>query len=212
MDSETGQWEEIFKQGQYVYGEPRLQVVRFADMLIQRGLKSVLDLGCGTGRHVAYLAERGIQANGFDNAPTGLKQTKELLETKHVQATLALGDMRSPLPYKTGAFDAVLSTQVIHHARLATVIATANEIQRVVRKGGYILISVPRLKGILEDATGYNEIEPNTFVPLDGPEAGLPHHLFSPDGLRGIFPQFETIDLQIFDDRIIALTAIKKQD
>jgi hypothetical protein len=104
----------------------------------------------------------------------------------------------------------VLSTQVIHHALLATVIATAQEIQRVVCSGGVILISVPARKAIEEDAPAHNEIEPNTFVPTNGSEKGLPHHLFTPDEFRTIFPRFEVLDLQVIDDRIIALTALKR--
>jgi hypothetical protein len=53
------------------------------------------------------------------------------------------------------------------------------------------------------------EIEPHTFVPTGGSEAGLPHHLFTPDEFRAIFPQFEVLDLRVVDDRIIALTAAK---
>ncbi len=117
--------------------------------------------------------------------------------------------MRQPLPCGNDSFEAVLSTQVIHHALHATVTATAQEIQRVVCRGGIILISVPARREIAMDGEASIEIEPNTFVPTGGSEKGLPHHLFTPDELRAIFPQFEVLDLQVIDNRIIALTATK---
>ena len=59
------------------------------------------------------------------------------------------------------------------------------------------------------DGNVSQEIEPNTFVPTSGSEKGLPHHLFTPDEFRSIFPKFEVLDLQVVEDRIIALTATK---
>lgn len=209
MDADTGQWERIFQGGGYQYQEPRPQVVRFTEMLKARGLTSVLDLGCGRGRHLAYMAGQGLRASGLDNAPTALKLTKQRLDEERLAADLVLADMRQHLPLRDDSFDAVLSTQVIHHALLGTVIQTAGEIERIVRRGGMILISVPARKAIEEDAPRHIEIEPNTFVPTSGEEQGLPHHLFTPDEFRGIFPRFEALDLQVFDERVIALTAQK---
>jgi SAM-dependent methyltransferase len=206
---ESTQWEKIFQRDGYQYPEPRPPVVHFAEMLKGNGLNSVLDLGCGRGRHVLHMARQGLRVSGMDNAPTALKLTKQLLEREQLGVDLILADMRLPLPFRDNSFDAVLSTQVIHHALLATVIQTAQEIQRVVRKNGRILISVPARKAIEEDAPQHNEIEPGTFIPTSGDEEGLPHHLFTPEEFRGIFPGFEVIELRVIDDRILVLNAQK---
>jgi hypothetical protein len=73
-----------------------------------------------------------------------------------------------------------------------------------------ILISVPMRKAIEEDSPEHEEIEPNTFIPTSGTEKGLPHHLFTPEEFREIFPHFLVLDLQTFDNRVIVLRAIKK--
>jgi hypothetical protein len=99
---------------------------------------------------------------------------------------------------------------VIHHARLATVLDTTKEIERVVCPEGMIAISVPTRKAVAEDAIDSEEIEPNTFVPLSGSEKGLPHHLFTPEEFWEIFPHFDILDLQLIEDRHIALIARKK--
>lgn len=210
MDSEPTQWEKIFQREGRVFPEPRPQVTRFAESLLIRGLTSVLDLGCGTGRHVIHMARMGLRASGMDNAPTALNLTREWLATERLDAGLILADMRQPLPFASGSFDALLSTQVIHHALLATVLATAREIERIIRKGGMILVSVPMRQAIAEDAPEHEEIEPNTFVPASGTEKGLPHHLFTPEEFREAFPHFQVTDLQVFDNRVMALQAIRK--
>ena len=210
MPAEPSQWEQIFRSAGHVLPEPAARVIQFAEKLRARGARSILDLGCGSGRHVVHMSKIGLRVTGLDNAPTALKLTREWLQQEQLESNLILADMRQPLPFGNDSFDAVLSTQVIHHALLATVIATAQEIQRVVCSGGVVLISVPARKAIEEDAPAHNEIEQNTFVPTSGGEKGLPHHLFTPDEFRLLFPQFEVLDLQVIDNRIIALTASKR--
>ena len=170
---------------------------------------SVLDLGCGTGRHVVYMAQKGLHVTGLDNAPTALKLTREWLQEEGNVAGLVLSDMRTSLPFRDQVFDAVLSTQVIHHARLNTVIGTAIEMDRVTCIGGHILVSVPTYAAILKDSPELIEIEPNTFVPASGTERGLPHHIFSPDELRNIFPRFQVMELMELGGMVTALTAVK---
>ena len=209
MASQPSQWEQIFRSARHVLPEAAPRVIQFVDQVKELGVRSILDLGCGSGRHVVHMAQKGLQVTGMDNAPTGIKLTSEWLMQEQLEAGLILADMRQPFPFANESFDAVLSTQVIHHALHATVIATAQEIQRVVGRGGLILISVPARREIAMDGEASIEIEPNTFVPAGGSEKGLPHHLFTADEFRTIFPKFQVLDLQVIDGRIIALTASK---
>ena len=52
---------------------------------------SALDLGCGTGTNVRYLAEHGWQATGIDFAPNAIAKAKQKL--KGLAATLLVGDV-----------------------------------------------------------------------------------------------------------------------
>jgi SAM-dependent methyltransferase len=72
-----------------------------------------LDLGCGTGTNVRYLAERGWQATGIDFAPSAIAQAKRKLG--NLPATLLVGDVtqleKLPLP---GPFDLALDMGCFH--------------------------------------------------------------------------------------------------
>lgn len=204
------QWEMIYQTDPHLCPEPRPRVVRFAEQLLDQQVLSVLDLGCGVGRHLVHMARIGLHLTGTDNAPSGLRLTRQWLDAERLSANLVLSDMRCPLPFASGTFDALVSTQVIHHALLAEVIGTAREIERVVCPGGAILISVPARRAIQEDDPAPEEIEPNTFVPTSGEEKGLPHHLFTPETFLEIFPNFRVTDLQVLDERVIILQAVKR--
>jgi SAM-dependent methyltransferase len=96
-----------------------------------RGCSRLLDLGCGSGRHVVHLAKEGFKVHGTDISPTGLRMTRDWLVEEGLVAGVVLADMRRPLPFCDGAFEGLLSTQVIHHAPIAAVRGTIREIWRV---------------------------------------------------------------------------------
>jgi len=96
--------------------------------------------------------------------------------------------MLNPLPFRDSAFDGLMSTQVIHHALLAQVQATIHEIWRILAPGGLAIVSVA---GRIHDDTDYKKIEPGTFLPQTGSEAGLPHHIFNEQTLRQAFAKFQ---------------------
>ena len=95
--------------------------------------------------------------------------------------------MRDPLPFRDGAFDGLMSTQVIHHALLAQVLTTIHEIWRILTPGGLAIVSVA---GRIHDDTDYQEVEPGTYLPTTGSEAGLPHHIFNEQTLAQAFSKF----------------------
>lgn len=62
---------------------------------------SVLDLGCGTGRDLGYLARKGYRCHGIDQSPAMVRYAQQ----KYEGVTAAVGDLRD---FQVGArFDAI---------------------------------------------------------------------------------------------------------
>jgi cyclopropane fatty-acyl-phospholipid synthase-like methyltransferase len=163
-------------------------------MLQGRGASTVLDLGSGTGRHVVYLARHGFSVFGLDSSPEGLKATRRWLNDEGLTAELRLQSMTEKFPYEDGFFDAVVSVQVIHHADIATIRGIVEEVSRVLKRGGFLFVTVPKLRNQGET---FEQLEPNTYIPLDGPEKGLPHHYFTPAELREVFGAYDVVDIHL---------------
>ena len=187
-------WNRIFKKDGRVFEQPHEEVVRFADRLKAAGAHTVFDLGCGSGRHSVYLAGQGFEVYGLDSSDHGLEIATDWLANEHLQADLRLGDMHDPLPYPDECFDAAISIQAIHHGLLSEVLASIAELKRVIRPGGLVLVTAP-----VNRRAGRQDkiLEPNTFLPLDGREAGLLHHIFSAEELVEAFWPFDTVDLHV---------------
>jgi SAM-dependent methyltransferase len=206
MQHDSTIWSTIFAREGIVFTHPHDDMPYFVDLLTQRDAHTLLDLGCGTGRHILYLGEGGFDVYGIDSAVTGLASTQQRLEEAGLTAHLVQQDIFDVLPFEDAFFDAILSVQVIHHARLAQISALVNEMARILKPGGLLFVTVPQLQN---QGTQFQQIEPGTSVPLDGREAGLPHHYFTPEELRELFKPFLIMDLHLDRDHHYCLTAVK---
>ncbi len=173
--------------------EPHPDVVTLTEELKKAGLQRVLDLGCGTGRHVVYLKQHGFDVIGFDNAPHGLQLTADWLADEKLTAPLVLADVHAPLPFPDGAFDAIVCIKVIHHGLRERVLGAVGEIRRILRPGGMLLLSVPgRRKRLVHS----EQIEPHTYVAHEGKEKGIPHYIFTRKVLLNEFKGYEILDIK----------------
>jgi cyclopropane fatty-acyl-phospholipid synthase-like methyltransferase len=84
------------------------QLIEFLEETLLSGqYHSILDLGCGRGRHSHNLARRGYEVTGIDLSPEVIKTAKEKAEALNLSNTrFEVRDMRDPLPRK---FDAIVN-------------------------------------------------------------------------------------------------------
>ena len=75
-----GDWESIFKTKGKFFHKPHEDMRKLAQLMKQNKVKTVLDLGCGSGRHIVFLAKQGFEVYGMDSSKSGLKQTREWLK------------------------------------------------------------------------------------------------------------------------------------
>jgi ubiquinone/menaquinone biosynthesis C-methylase UbiE len=98
--------------------------------------RTILDVGCGTGRLAVALSER------HDAAVTGLDPSPEMLEVareRRPSGQWVLGSAES-LPFTDGAFERAVSSLVIHHLDRN---AAFHEVRRVLQPTGRFVISTP---------------------------------------------------------------------
>lgn len=110
---QANQWE----QGDSLYRlwQPSSLVRDF----VERGLpvKTGLDIGCGAGRDVVYLAQQGWQMTGIDYLPRNVDKAQRLAKRHKVQAQFICSDMSQTLP--TQCFDLIVVVRYLHRPLLA---------------------------------------------------------------------------------------------
>ncbi|MGQ9731901.1 MAG: SAM-dependent methyltransferase, partial [Candidatus Zipacnadales bacterium] len=70
---------------------------------------SILDLGCGQGRHVVELARRGYQVTGLDLSRVLLQKAQELAQKMGVGVELVEEDMRRIPETWAARFDGIIN-------------------------------------------------------------------------------------------------------
>lgn len=98
-------------------GQPSPWVLRFSALIPPGG--RVLDLACGKGRHVRYLAGLGHPVVAVDRDAAAL----EGLEGENGVSTLAADLEASAWPLKGQVFDAVIVTNYLYRPRFNDVLA-----------------------------------------------------------------------------------------
>lgn len=75
-------------------------------LLKAQKVHSVLDMTCGTGSQVFYLAERGYKVSGSDFSPALIDKARKKANTQEKNISFLHGDMRD---IQLGTFDAVIT-------------------------------------------------------------------------------------------------------
>jgi SAM-dependent methyltransferase len=91
-----------------------------------------IDLGCGSGRTLAWNAASGAALTGIDIAPFFAREAVE-------RCDLLLGDLRR-LPLRSGAFSKAWSLDVLEHLSRPALVQMLAEANRVLADGGRLFV------------------------------------------------------------------------
>ena len=116
---------------------PALEEPRVREALGEVRGREVLDLGCGTGRHSAWLAGAGARVTAVDFSAGMLAKARERVPAG--DARFVTHDLHEPLPFEDASFDAVVSGLVLEHLRDLS--AFFAEGHRVLRPAGRAAVS-----------------------------------------------------------------------
>ena len=162
-------------------GRPQPAIMRLAQAGQITG--SVLDVGCGTGENVLYLAELGFAAMGVDGAPTAISKARAKAKQRGVTAQFEVADALS-LSMPNRQFDSVIDTGLFHVFSDEERDRFRDSLARVVRPGGtYFLmcfsdqqpgdwgprrVTQAEIRSVFNDGWRVNYIEPSAFDMNEG--------------------------------------------
>ena len=194
-------WELAWREGRWEEASPPLaEVVEFVSELKLDNARTILDLGCGAGRHAVHLAKEGFHVVGLDVSETALKTLDSRLKAGSISNAVLVKHEMAELPFVEGYFDGVVSTNVLHHGKLAEIKKTVDELHRVMKTGALAFV-IALSSADFRKGSGA-KLERNTYVFTKGEERGIIHHFFTRQELDSVLKRFEILS---FSERLIPI-------
>lgn len=194
-------WETVHRErawGRY----PSIELVRFvAQHYYQASPRAgvrFVEVGCGAGANLWYLAREGFSVCGIDVSPTAIARARDYLAAEKLSADLRAGDGGAVLRgLPGGKFDCMVDVGCIQCNTLADARALVDEATRVLKPGGrcFSLLHHPESLGY---GTG-REIEPGTFTDIEaGQLKGLGvNHFYTEAEARALFGGFTDLTVDV---------------
>lgn len=138
MNNQIELWEKIFSERTptlYPYDSVVSFVFRNFPKDKQKDSIRVLDVGCGGGNNLLFVAELGFKAYGIDGSANAINIAKQRFDQKKLSAELYVGDFKQ-LPFEPNFFDLVIDRGAICCVDKIGVQRTIQEIHRVMISGG----------------------------------------------------------------------------
>ncbi|MCK4553665.1 class I SAM-dependent methyltransferase, partial [Candidatus Parcubacteria bacterium] len=149
------------EQQNWWYRARRIIIKQLIKKYIQKIRPKILDVGCGTGLLFKEL-QQYADVYGIDSSPSSINFC-----VKRGLSNIKLGDATA-IPHDDNFFDIVLALDLLEHIKDDNL--AIQEIKRVVRKEGIIIIFVPAFKflwGITDEISShYRRYRKKDFVNL----------------------------------------------
>lgn len=157
--------------------------------LREAGVRTVLELGCGTGHDAARLADAGYSVTAIDLSGEAIDQARARYGS---MARFVVADMTQRLPFP-GSFDAVMSNVAMHMFPDGVTRAVFAEVGRLVRPAGLFLFHVNAREDrpLRARSLPARELEPDYVVE----ESGQTMHFFSEAYLRELLGEWQELHL-----------------
>jgi len=199
LDNQHSHWEKVFSKGcANLFGtdasEPAKKV---AKIFRSEGKQKILELGGGFGRDTLFFAKEGFDVTVGDYSEKALDSLKAGAKEMDLSDTITpfCHDVRKPLPFEDGQFDACYS-----HMLMCMALTTAEleflvqEVKRVLKKGGLNIYTVrnttdPQYKTGIHRGEDLYEIEGGFIV-----------HFFSKEKVEHLAEGYELVDVATMEE------------
>lgn len=195
--SQTNSWDKLIREGKFRLEVPDKLVVESTSLFLRSGIKRILDLGCGLGRHIDHFSRLGYPVVGMDISPKAMQMAKNLLQNRP-KAFLSQGDVLN-LPFADKTFCMVLAWRMLHLNDSGHIRQALKETARVTRPDGLFYCSLRSTSNVLfrMGKDEGEEVEKNTFIMGQGDLEGLTYHFFEKEEIEGLLKEdFNLIKLE----------------
>ncbi|NLL91531.1 MAG: class I SAM-dependent methyltransferase [Ruminococcaceae bacterium] len=116
----------------------------FSNLVELYGIKSLLDCGCGSGKHLFFFDRLGIRASGCDISPSMLELSRDFLKRKQSSIMVENCDFRLLGRVYSSRFDCVICISSLSHLENTVEVSRAlSSMRDRISQGGILILELP---------------------------------------------------------------------
>ncbi len=167
MAHQGNAWDREYRESKLVTNDskPQADTLRFLKFLKKEekyivSNRSVLDIGCGTGRNANYLAELGNKVYGIEISKTAINLARSRALELGVSVEYILGDIGQTYPLLDKSIDIILDVTSSNSLNEKGRLIYLSECERILKKGGYMFVRAlckdgnDNVKNLLKNSPG----------------------------------------------------------
>ncbi len=163
------------------------------------GRDTILDLGCGMGRHALLFAAHGFQVTALDSSESGVRKLKGAAREKGLTIDTVRADLRK-LPFDVESFDAVLAYHSIYHVDSEGMLAAVKELHRILKPTAEVYLTLKsKTNPTYADACN-PVVDENVRMKREEDGSILPHFYCDLGNVRKLLSEFRIIKLRQIED------------
>lgn len=186
-------------QDKAIWLDPCEESYYYAEKWRREGKRSLLDLGCGLGRHSLLFAACGFKVTALDISDEALSHLKKASRELGADIACRRADMES-LPFANDAFDCVFAMHSAGHCDTEGMKRIMSEIKRVLKPDGRLFLTLCSKETWTYTESGFPRLDENTVIKTDGPEQGVPHFFVDKEDIKRLFSDLRLIKVRHIDD------------
>jgi SAM-dependent methyltransferase len=114
---------------------------------LAKRVRTVLDVGCGSGYMLTPLMDKYDELYGIDIAPSRLEEAKKIVAEKYDNVCnkfiLCEGNVDKKLDFESDFFDTIICLPILEH--VYDIYFLVKELYRILRPGSYVIGEVPNI-------------------------------------------------------------------
>ena len=136
-ESFDNKWNQVYDDGKALNEFPFMDLVSFYFNRFKDNTSklNILEVGCGAGNNLEFLAQKGHNVYGLDANEKVIEHTKQKFSKKNLSGNFIVSKF-TDLPYDENFFDLIINRAAICHTDIQNANIAMNECNRVIDSNG----------------------------------------------------------------------------
>lgn len=137
VESFDNKWDEVYGNGNALNEYPFTDLISFYYNYFKEKTQklNVLEVGCGAGNNLEFLAKEGHNVFGIDASKVAIEHSKKKFAGKNLVGNFSVGKF-TEIPFENDFFDMIINRAAICHTDIVSANLALKECKKVLKKSG----------------------------------------------------------------------------